>query len=118
MSSALRRYEKRICREFEFNGETYKVRGLTNGEIERSEKLENTLKNSLFFGLGLLNENGEQEFALAADEQDAAFAERVKAEMTNVPLPTMRKLIDEIVKTTMPPKDMDGFIKNSEATAT
>lgn len=118
MSDSLKRYQKRIRHEFEFNGETYQVRGLTNREIERSEQLENKLKNSLFFGFGLLTESGEQEFTPETDEQDAAFAERVRLALQDVPLPTMRKLIEEIVKTTMPPADNKGFVKNSEATAT
>lgn len=118
MSKSLSRYQKRIAREFDFNGEKYNVRGLTNREIERSEKLDSTLKNPFFFGVGLLAPDGEQEFTQGEGEADAQFAERVRGELLDVPLPTMRRLIDEIVKTTMPPKDMETFVKNSEATAT
>lgn len=112
MSQNLARYRKRIARAFDFNGETYHVRGLTNGEIARAEKLENTLKNSLFFGFGLLSPDGSQEFTQNEGETDAEFAERIRAELTDVPLPTMRELIDQIVKTTMPPKDAESLIKN------
>lgn len=117
MSEALKRYAKRICREFEYNGETYHVRGLTNGEIERANKLEEGLKTFLYMGCGLLDEGGGQIFT-QGDDDDATFASRVKAEMQSVPLPMMRRAMDEIVKTTMPPTDMEAFIKNSAATAT
>ena len=76
--------------------ETFHVRSLTIGELQRLDKLDATSKTGFVVGCALCTARGEPEFIRSADQTDAAWAEEVIQLLDDVPTETIRQLSEGV----------------------
>lgn len=100
MASALARLENRRRYAVSLGDQPHEqafVRALTWAEINTAEHLPDDLKTAYVIGCGLLETDGTQAFSpLGAPESPEQFADRVRAQLQNVPLDNVRELCEAI----------------------
>jgi hypothetical protein len=113
VSSVLSRLKKKRGYPVDIDGETFHVRSLTIGELQRLDLLDADHKTGFVVGCALCSEaNGEQELPRNADETDAAWADRVLAELADVPTDTIRALSDGVAAIGKTPATLEKIAKN------
>lgn len=112
MSEVLNKLRKKRGSEIVINGDTFYARGLTLGELRRVDGLPNELKTGFVVGCTLFAENGtDQEFPQLPEENDIAWAERVTAELADVPTDTIREYSERVANLGKVPNQAD-VVKN------
>lgn len=112
MSGVLNRLRKKRGYPVEIEGETYHVRSLTLGELRRLEPLAAELKTGFVLGCALCSDaEGGQELPANDGEADAAWADRIGNELSDIPTQTIRELTESIAKVGTSPR-VESIIKN------
>jgi hypothetical protein len=113
MSSVLSRLKKKRGYPVDIDGETFHVRSLTIGELQRLDLLAAEHKTGFVVGCALCCEaSGEQELPRATGEDDTAWAARVLTELADVPTETIRALSDGVAAIGKTPATLEKLAKN------
>lgn len=116
MSKVLERLRKKHGYPVEINGETFHVRSLNLGELRRLDSVSEggtaDRRTGLFYALAICaDETGSPAFPKADDETDAALADRVSAELADVPMETLTAISEAVSKIGKQPK-AEAVLKN------
>lgn len=113
MSSVLARLKKKRGYPVEIDGETFFVRSLTIGELQRLDKLDSEHKTGFVVGCALCGEaSGQQELPRNDNESDTEWSVRVLTELADVPTETIRALSDGVAAIGKTPATLEKITKN------
>jgi len=113
MSSVLSRLKKKRGYPVEIDSETFFVRSLTSGELQRLDNLDAGYKTGFVVGCALCCEaSGQQELPKAEGESDHDWATRVLSELADVPTETIRSLSDGVAAIGKTPATLEKIAKN------